>query len=383
MFANATMKRIRNLTDTQILLVGIAGIVLVSVLTVLVAPSSPGLSIDNNRPDGIHNLSLWLKKSGYQVNTMVSRTTELNNLDMLFLINPYAFAEDELTRLREWVRHGGTLILVGRSTAIDDILWSYGLKTLFVSNSAAAAQVGPTLTNPPFADLRLQPVNGLYGLRSESGGLVMHMAVQGFPVIASLDDKMGRIWYVGSVYPFTNNGLHYEASTSFILNLLTGINPPARIGFSEGLIQVHQTLSDWLFASAPGWAILSAIGITFVFLALRGRRFGAPVPLPEERIHREPFEYIQAIANLFRHSGDRAETLGHYYRQFRRILIQRYALDATLNDTALANTISTRDPDVDGAALKALLSDLSRSQVSEAELVRTVLAADEWLKRPE
>ena len=58
-----------------------------------------------------------------------------------------------------------------------------------------------------------------------------------------------------------------------------------------------------LLTTPPGLGLVLAFGLTFVFLALRGRRFGRIVPLPDETLRREPVEYIQAMANLYRRSG--------------------------------------------------------------------------------
>ena len=102
-----------------------------------------------------------------------------------------------------------------------------------------------------------------------------------------------------------------------------------------------------------------------IFLALQGRRFGRAVPLPSDRLRREPVEYIQAMANLFRRSGQRAAILKHYRDQLRRRLTERYALDPHLDDIELVKTIVFRDPTVDEAALRGLLRRLSSKQINE------------------
>jgi hypothetical protein len=367
------------MTDTRLLIISITGIIVVALLSVLLTPSPDRLLSDNESSQGTRSLRLWLEQSGYDVNPITRRAPDLDDLDTLFLINPYLLERAELSRLREWVRQGGTLILAGYTAPMDAFLDFYGLSTRYLDSEVQVSTTAPTLTNPPFDQLILRRVYGLEGW--ESGEVLIHAESQGVPVVVSLSDRRGRIWYVGSAYPFTNRGLRETASARLILNLLTP--PPASIGFSEGLFESGQTLFDWLVGTSPGWGILSGLGLTYVYVALRGRRFGAPVPLLEERLRREPFEYIRAMALLFRHSGERAEILQHYHRQVRRRLIQRYALDATLSDKALTEKVTQHDANVDGAALAKLLQALSRQRVNEAELLRVAQSADEWLKRSE
>jgi hypothetical protein len=114
------------------------------------------------------------------------------------------------------------------------------------------------------------------------------------------------------------------------------------------------------------------------FLLLRGRRFGKPFPLREDTLLREPVEYIKAIANLLRRSGQRVETLAHYRQQFRRHLGKRYAIDPTLSDNELVQRIAARDSSVDTDALRDLLHRLSQKKVSEQDLIALVAEMDTW-----
>jgi hypothetical protein len=132
--------------------------------------------------------------------------------------------------------------------------------------------------------------------------------------------------------------------------------------------------------TSPGWGVLSGFTLTFVFLSLRGRRFGKAVPLPDERLRREPVEYIQAMANLFRRSGQHGEILKHYRQQFRRKLSERYGVDTIVADTELVKIIVYHDSSVNEQTLRDLLTRLSQKNVNEAELLAVVRDVDAFLK---
>lgn len=364
------------LTDKQLLAISLVGIVLVSLLNVLITPTDTPLEIDHEYASGIRSLRLWLEESGYQVNPIVDHQTDLTRLDVLFLINPYISGENEGVAIRDWVRDGGTLILAGTGQMLD----FYGMSIVSVNTTNGISQSGPTLITPPInGDLRLDRAYGLDRWESAKVNPLIHVTVNDVPVIASWPDGEGQVWYVGSVYPFTNRGIRNIASARFILNLMAATPAPSTVGFSEGIIETGETLFDLLTTTPPGWAVLSGIGLTYLFLALRGRRFGSPIPLPQERLRREPVEYIEAMANLFRHSGEREEILKHYHRQVRRHLIQRYGLDATLSDRVIVEIAVQRDDTLDTAALNNLFEMLNRQRVSEVDLIKTAQAVDEWM----
>jgi hypothetical protein len=116
------------------------------------------------------------------------------------------------------------------------------------------------------------------------------------------------------------------------------------------------------------------------FLALRWRRFGRAQPLPQDRLRREPVEYIQAMASLFQRSGQRSDILAHYRTQFRRRLSEFYAVDPRLDDSEMVSAIVSRDPTVDETALREMFAALSRRSISEVGLLSAAADMDVWLK---
>lgn len=157
------------------------------------------------------------------------------------------------------------------------------------------------------------------------------------------------------------------------------------IGFDEGghgyADPTQQSLFAWLFGTTAGWGVLAGLGLTMVYAASRGRRFGRAVPLPDDRLRRESVEYIQAMATLFRRSGQRSEILRHYDGQLRRRLSERYAVDPRLEAVELLKTVIYRDPSLDETQLRRLLLGLAQPRISEAGLVSLLSELDDFLRR--
>ncbi|MBA3872312.1 MAG: hypothetical protein H0X30_24480 [Anaerolineae bacterium] len=87
------------------------------------------------------------------------------------------------------------------------------------------------------------------------------------------------------------------------------------------------------------------------------------------------------MATLFRRSGERSEMLKHYESQLRRRLSERYALDPNLESGELLKTVIYRDPSINEVEFRGLLARLRRTNISEAELVRTVSDVDTFMKQ--
>jgi hypothetical protein len=142
------------------------------------------------------------------------------------------------------------------------------------------------------------------------------------------------------------------------------------------------SLRTWLVTTPPGWAILYGALVVFAYLLIGGRRFGAPVPLPEHVARRTTAEFITAMANLRRRAGRRHDTLRHYKEQLKRRLARPYRIDPKLADDQFVEELARCDPNCAArqADLAQLLSKLGRKRVSEREMIALVIQAAEWPK---
>ncbi|MCB9451046.1 MAG: DUF4350 domain-containing protein [Anaerolineaceae bacterium] len=372
--------------DTKILFGALLLIALLSGLTVLTMspPDAPPLSIRSDNADGAMVLYRWLQRSGYPVQELLSLEQQLASVNVLFVLDPIVgYSDADIQLIRDWVRKGNTLVVAGSPFTVNDLLESYQVSLVsgFMETDALAAST-LTLLHPPF---ERAAVEAGYRVRTKRPDAVPHLFISNHPVLVSLAEGEGVVWVSGVPVPFTNRGIQDEGNAKIIANLLKNMPSNAAIGFDEAAHgygeKVALDFNGWLFATPPGWGILLGVTITMIYLALRGRHFGRPIPLPDDRLHRESGEYIRAIARLFRRSGQRAEMLKHYEGQLRRRLSERYALDPNLEPNEIIKAVIYHNPALDEADLRRLLTGLRRGNVSESELVRTVMDVDLFLKQ--
>lgn len=373
-------------TDTKILFGSLVAIAILSVITVLnsPAPAAPALSIRNDRADGAMALQRWLQRAGYEVEEVLSLSKQLAEVDVLFILEPdELYSDAQVQLINEWVRKGNTLIVCGSPGILNALLEPYELSIQYrILQAESASSAAPTLLHPTFD---AAAITFGYPISSTRPEAVPHLFIDNHPVLMSLRTQLGQVWAAGIPFSFTNRGIRDEGNAKLIANLLANIPANAVIGFDEASHgygdETALDFNGWLFGTAPGWGVLLAVAITVVYLALRGRHFGQIIPLPDDRLRRESGEYIQAMAALFRRSGERAEMLKHYESQLRRQLSKRYALDPKLENSELVKTVIYQDPSINEADLRDLLTRLRQTRLSEAELVRTVADVDLFLKQ--
>lgn len=372
--------------DTQILLAAVTGLLLVGIIGVLTAPTpeAPPLSIRSDRADGAMAFQLWLERSGYDVREVLSIEKQLNSLDVLVVLEPLVnYSAADIRIIHDWVRQGNTLIVSGDPFSINDVLEPYEVSLDYkILETDGLASAAPTLLRPTFdsADAEIA-----YPILTDREDAVPHMFISDRPVLMSVPEQNGIVWVSSAPLAFTNRGIRDGGNARLIANLLAAAPAAAVIGFDEAAHGFGEEdaldFNGWLFGTAPGWGILLTVAITMTYLGLHGRRFGRAIPLQVDRLQRESGEYIQAMATLFRRSGQRSEMLAHYENQLRRRLSERYALDPKLEPNQLVQAVVYHDPSVDEAAFRALLNGLRRPRPSEADLVKSASDVDAFLKQ--
>lgn len=380
------MTQQKNRRDSHFIAGAAVTLAVIAIVGVLLqpAPPAPALSVRSDDADGALALRLWLDALHYETRELTSDPLVLNTVSVLFVLNPLLpYSPGEIEMIAAWVRDGGTLIATGRPRQLNGLLEPFDLSLSFLPDDTLThALASPTLRQPPVNTIRSEAIYTV-NIERRADSLV-HVSEGRLPVLVSINEGDGVVWVSGALRPFTNRGLHDDDSARLLLNLVGDAPRGAVVGFDEtrhGFGDAPRSLFGWLVTSAPGWGIITLLLLTGVFLTLRGRRFGAIVPLPEQRLRRESVEYIRAIASLYRRSGQRDDLLAHYRDQFRRRLSERYSVDPRLNDSELVAAVIYRDADIDETELRDLLTRLSARQISENELVETAMQADQWLRR--
>jgi hypothetical protein len=360
----------------------LGAVLLLAILTFATAPTTnaPPLSIHSADPDGALALWEWFNRGGYTTRAITSRA-QLGEIDALFLLAPQViYTEGDGRALRSWVVQGHTLIVAGAPLLLNTMLAPFGLSLEYLSTTAdTAVPASPALNAPPFGSA---PIAAFASIQSTQATFVPHLYAGDQPVVVSVGVGRGRLWLIGALRPFTNRGLRDSGNAALIANLVADLPGDAVIGFDEGAHgeAIPENMTQWLFESPPGLGVLLGFGLTLLYVASRGRRFGRAVPLPESRLRRESAEHIHAMAGLFRRAGQRGEVLKHFDGQLRRHLSERYAVDPELEAADLVSAVMYRAPQIDETTLRRLLKALSQSDVSEAELVSLVAALDRFLR---
>lgn len=369
------------------LLVGvIAALAILTTLAVLFLPQPPDNTRASNRGGGGTSLLReWLETAGYRAVILPpgEPPSDFASYDALLVFAPDAPYPDDLTAdIAAWVNDGGRLIVAARGTTVNSLLAPYQIE---IGDERMIGRqldlTAPTLTDPAFSEVRMPGPYPVNTLRTDAAA---HLALDGVPVLVSVEQGRGRVFVSGTLHPFTNDGLADEASAALVANLLSGLPSGARVAFDES--QVEQNGDDtpgsllvWLLSSNPGRGVMLFGVVMLVWMVSGGRRFGPAVPLTEDRLRREPVEYIIAIAGLFKRGGRRADVLAHHKTRLRRALAARYTLDPTLDDPAFLRQLRQQAPNVNAAAVKDLFQQLSAPRPSEQAMVKAAADVEAFL----
>lgn len=376
--------------EATVLLVSIAVIAIATFVAVafLPEPLQQRQSIFNRQGDGTTRLRDWFEETGFDVQRITADPVDPTPYDVIFVLNPPgSHNPQEVDALYQWVREGGKLIVASETLRVNDLLAPY--KTEISPDRSPIYRLppaAPTLLSPVVGSV---PINFAPIVETQRPDAVVHLAHGTDAVLISFREGEGEVFVTGAVFPFTNNGIRSEGSAPMIANIMGGTTPGETvIGFDEAQLpapgdnqQTSPSILAWLARSTAGRGVLLFGGVMLVYLLSYGRRFGAPVPLPENRLRREPVEYIVAIANLFRRSGRRTETMQHYKSRLRRHLSERYTIDPYLRDEQFAREAALRASVINEQELLNLLHKLSKDNPTEADLLSAASAVDVWLRR--
>ncbi len=372
--------------DGRILIGALIALAVLSVISVLTAAPPPvtiPLSVRNQDEQGAMALRLWLERSGYEVRELLA-WDELNRLDALFILQPIIdYSPAEMERLRDWVQRGNTLVVAGDPWRVNLLLEAFQVRLGSPTLAQVLVPAAPTLLLPPLLPVRINDFSPIETQRTDA---IIHLAYQGEPGLISLNEGEGRLWVLSALEPLTNRGLRASGSAELVQNWLAGMPANARIGFDEQVHGLGETatppgFNDWLFLTPGGWSVLALVSITFIYIAVRGRRFGRIEPLPSDRLQRESVEYVQAMGTLFRRTGQRRDILQHYEQQLRRRLSERYGLDPKLPADDLIRIATTYDATLSSDELRDVFTRLRPANVTEAQLIEAALAVDALLNK--
>ena len=313
-----------------------------------------------------------------------AQPARLDRLDVLFLwqLNE-ALDAQEIEEIHHFVNGGGTLVVAGDHESLDSLLSDYGLemrrasKPLKISHRIPIAPIFPN-----------RPVDEIY---STTNVAIQSMEREVAPLfgretdysVVTFREGDGRVFFMSCPDIFTYFGLKDERNAVFFYNLMTTLPHRARIGLAESRYYAFDStetadpLFYLLFKTAGGLGVVYIGLIVFLFLILRGRRFGKPLVV-EETHRRISSEYVFAMTALYQKGNTRPAILKQIRDTFRFDLAARWRINSNLETATFVEEIAKRKP-IDTDELRRLLTALEpEGDISEARLLSLAKQVDAY-----
>lgn len=302
--------------------------------------------------------------------------SHLKRYDVLFLqdLNTPPL-ETEIKYIQDFVRTGGILIVSGGDhQAMKELVAAYGLKIRRLPKSLEFSQrIGknPFFSVRPVDEIRartyfvIEPFERDFAVLYGTGN-------QG--VVVTLRDGEGRAFFTTSAYMFHDDGLRNNDNATFLYNLMSTLPRNAHIGFAEGRYYTDESIPPnsfmaLMFKTPGGLAAVYICLILFVFLTLRGRRFGKPLDVQENN-RRLSTEYVHAMTALYQKGNTRMEVLRHIREKFRADLGIRWRVNPNLDTATFLAELAQRGAIDEEEILTNLVHDLEPSgNISESQLL--------------
>ena len=299
----------------------------------------------------------------------------LDRYDVLFLQDlTKTPTETEIHGIQDFVSTGGTLIVAGDKPILNGLLNAYGLKLRELSKKLEFSRRIPD--NPFFPQ---HPVNEMrtrtdFAIETVERDVVRLYGSENDAVVVTLRDGQGRVFFIASSYLFHRDGLRYDGNSTFLYNLMSTLPRNAQIGLAEERYYTVDSKSlnpftALVFGTTFGLGTVYICLTLFIFLVLRGRRFGKPLDV-HERNRRLSSEYVHAMTALYQKGNTRAEILKHIRGRFKAYLGSRWRVNPTLEKSAFYEELVQHGAIDEDGELADLLTGLEPSgNISERQLL--------------
>jgi hypothetical protein len=299
----------------------------------------------------------------------------LNRLDVLILWQLHeALDEGEIEEIHHFVERGGTLIVAGDRSALEFLLFDFGLEMRKASKPLETSQripVAPVFPNRPVNEIFSRTDFAIQSIERDVAPL---FGKEMDYSIVTFREGNGRAFFMSCPYIFNDSGLGDDRNATFLYNLMTTLPRRARIGLAEsqyyafGSIDATNPLIHLLFKTPVGLGVVYIGLIIFLFLILRGKRFGKPLVV-EETHRRFSSEYVLAMTALYQKGNTRSAILKQIRDTFRSDLAARWNINPKLNTASFVEEIAKRRP-IDTDELQELLTGLElHGGITEAHLL--------------
>lgn len=318
-----------------------------------------------------------LRKLKFRVtNISANYPSRLNRYHALFLqdLNKIP-TETEMKKIQEFVKNGGTLIVSGGNhKTMEQLIAIYGLK---LRNLSKRMEYVKRISDDPFFPMHAVDIihpRTYYVIDTSERDVVALYGTENDAVVVTLRDGEGRVFLTTSAYLFQENGLRHDDNAKLLYNLMSTLPRNARIGLAEETYYTQETVPKntfiaFIFKTPVGLSAVYLCLVLFVFITLKGRRFGEPLDV-QERNRRLSTEYVHAMTALYQKGNTRNVILRHIRDKFRTDLGARWRVNPNLDTSTFLDELIQRGAVDEDLELTNLIQDLEYSgEISEAKLL--------------
>ena len=299
----------------------------------------------------------------------------LDRYDVLFLqALGKAPTETEVQDIQDFVTTGGTLIVAGNNKALDGLFSAYGLELRELTDRVVFSQripEEPLFSRHPVDEVRTDTDFAIKALERE----VAVIYARGVDAtIVTLRAGAGRAYFIASDYLFSRSGLRHSGNATLLYNLMSTLQRNARIGLADERYYTLETKPPnpfvaFVFRTPGGLGAVYICLTLFIFLVLRGRRFGKSLDAQEIN-RRLSAEYVHAMTALYQKGNTRREVLKHIRDRFKADLGVRWRINPNLDTSTFLEGLTRRGAIDEDGELTDLMADLDPSvNISEARLL--------------
>ncbi|HEV3157939.1 MAG TPA: DUF4350 domain-containing protein [Candidatus Baltobacteraceae bacterium] len=336
------------------ILFALAGMVVLTVLNMShseheTQPSTPFSSFDDG-PEGYHAWYELLVKEGLDVSRFSQRAAFLDASTATLIVAeaPAEFAvpvlESDVVALADWIREGGTLIVLGNVSAFRRIA----------------------------DELKPSPMRSVSSMTLRTAGINHLDAASKSPSIRRAYAGRGAIIYLADARLLTNSRISRGDRARFAFWLAQTRRRTGNVAFDETphgyLTAVHWWL---LFPRTLVAAIVAGAIIVILAMVGAGIRFGPPIH-PVQRRDPSSSEYIEAVASLFARADAAHKALTDALHSVARLIAKRVGLPDDVPIGILADRLAR--PEL-RAALLELENVSSIASPDAANLIRGIASA--------
>jgi hypothetical protein len=289
---------------------------------------------------------------------------------VLFLVDPPYVADRDVRPLARWVKKGNALVLAVSS--LEAVPSELGVRVV-PRGFPTAASVRPERGRYSTGVKRVR-VGASLSVRWSRRNSVIIKDDEG---IVAAEHPLGKGHVIVFGDPrFLSNSMIGEEDNSVLLTNLVYEHAPqdSRVLFAEydEILARREGSAPPVLGRGGKLALAQVLFAALFILISAGRRFGAIHPLPERVGQRRGWEFVRAMAGLYRRAEAREAALTAIHRSFRRELALRFGVADSATPGQAAETI-LRARQADRARLTALLSRCDQiaagSKTSDAEIV--------------